>query len=330
MTVPPDIGAVIIGRNEGGRLIESIRSVQSAGLPVVYADSGSSDGSPAVARRLGVPTIELDSSRPYSAARGRNEGVDELQRRWPASEYVLFLDGDCILDPNFAPAAAATFEEKPDCAIVTGHLSERHPDASIYNRLCSIEWRSPAGRVDDLNLGGIMLARISAFRAVGGFRSQVIAGEEPDLAARLGDAGYTIFKIDAPMAVHDAEMLTFAQWWKRATRGGYGIAQLFDLHRRTSRPVAVRELRSAVIWAFALPLVTLMLLWPTHGLSLVLVGGYGLLGWRVLKHYIRTGLSRSDAWLITIFILCGKFPEFVGITRYCFNRLCGFLDVEHK
>jgi GT2 family glycosyltransferase len=298
---------------------------------VVYADSGSTDGSRDVARERGIHIVELNPSTPFSAARGRNEGLAEALRHWPDVSYVIFLDGDCILDPEFPSAAAAALDSQPNCAIVTGHLTERCPDASVYNRLCAIEWRSPVGRIDDARIGGIMAARISALREVGGFNEQLIAGEEPDLAARLGRAGYTIFKIDVPMAVHDAQMLSFGQWWKRAIRSGHGLAHLFERHRRTKSRLGARELRSAIFWGFAVPLLTLALLWPTHGLSLLLLGGYALLSWRVFQHYSGTGLSRSDAWLMTRFILYSKFAEFVGILRYCINRLRGsFSIIEYK
>jgi len=324
--------AVVIGRNEGERLEPSLRSVQNAGLPLVYVDSGSIDGSPAVARQLDIPVVELHPSRPFSAARGRNEGLAEALRHWPGSDYVLFLDGDCVLDPLFPAAAAATFEKHVDCAIVTGHLSERHPEASIYNRLCAIEWRSPAGKIENMNaLGGIMAARISAFGEVGGFNEQAIAGEEPDLGVRLGLAGFSIIKIDRPMATHDAQMLRFSQWWKRAVRSGHALAHRYARHGRTQYRDGRRELRSVLFWGFALPLTVLILLWPTRGLSLLLLGGYGLLGWRVYRHYSHSGLPRSDALLATRFILYSKFAEFVGILRYCTNRLRGrFHIIEYK
>lgn len=325
------LAVVVIGRNEGKRLQESLASVHAADLRVVYVDSGSSDGSPSTAREAGVPTIELDPSRPFSAGRGRNEGLDEVQRQWPNTQFVLFLDGDCVLDRAFPAAALATFAERPECAIVTGQLTERNPDSSIYNRLCAIEWRSPPGRIDDMRLGGIMVARISAFRAVGGFNVQVIAGEEPDLAARLVGAGFSMFRIDVPMAVHDARMTTFSQWWTRATRAGHGFAQLFDRHRRTTSGVGVREIRSALFWGFALPLLSVALLLPTHGLSLLLLAAYRLLARRVFKHYLATGLTSSEARLATRFIIYSKFAEVFGILRYCVNRLRGdFHIIEYK
>lgn len=327
------MAAVVIGRNEGERLAPSLRSVCAVGLPVVYVDSGSSDGSPAVARKLGIALVELDSSRPFSAARGRNEGLDEALKRRPYTDFVMFLDGDCTLDPQFPAAAACAFADHPKCAIVTGHLSERHPEQSVYNRLCAIEWRSPAGPITDMNgLGGIMAVRVAAFREVNGFNVQAIAGEEPDLGVRLGLAGWSVLKIDQPMATHDAQMLRFKQWWKRATRGGHAIAHRYARHGRTRFRDGRRELRSALFWGFALPFLALSLLISSRGLSLLLlVAGYTWLGWRVRRYYRKGGLNASDAWLATRFILYSKVPEFIGILRYGLNRMRGsFHVIEYK
>ena len=75
----------------------------------------------------------------------------------------------------------------------------------------------------------------------------------------------------------------------------------------------------------------LVLFWPTHGLSLVLLGGYVVLGWRVYRHYRRNGLSGSDALLVTRFVIYSKFAHLIGIARYCYNRLRGrFEIIEYK
>jgi GT2 family glycosyltransferase len=323
---------VVIGRNEGPHLERSLRSVQATGLPVIYSDSGSTDGSPNRAKELGVPVVELAPDRPFSAGRGRNEGLDEARRRWPEATFVLFLDGDCVLEPRFPLAAAATLGQNVDCAIVTGHLAERYPEASVYNRLCEIEWRSPAGRMEHMNgLGGIMVARISAFHAVGGFDLDAIAGEEPDLGVRLRLAGYSIIKINEPMATHDAQIMKFGQWWMRAVRGGHALAHRYARHGQTRFHDGRHEFRSALFWGLGLPVIILILLWPSQWWSLLLLLGYPLLGWRVNRHYLGTGLSRADAWLVTRFILYGKFAEVVGVLRYCLNRVRGrFQIIEYR
>jgi GT2 family glycosyltransferase len=245
----------------------------------------------------------------------------------------MFLDGDCTLEPDFPGAAVEAFAEHPACAIVTGHLTERFPERSIYNRLCAIEWRSPAGPITDMNgLGGIMAVRVAAFRAVDGFNEQAIAGEEPDFAVRLGLAGWSVRKVDRPMATHDAQMLRFGQWWTRAVRGGHAMAHRYARHGRTRFRDGRRAVRSAAFWGFALPLLVLILLIPTRGLSLLLLaGGYGWLGSRVYHYYRSVGLDHSDSWLATRFILYSKVPEFLGILRYGFNRLRGqFHVIEYK
>ncbi len=324
--------AVVIGRNEGQRLEASLASVRAAGLDLVYVDSGSTDGSPALARKLGISTVELEPSRPFSAARARNEGVEEVVRQWPAMCYILFLDGDCVLDSGFPAVASKAFEEHQDCAIVTGHLAELAPDASLYNRLCAIEWRSPAGRIDNFaSLGGIMAVRLSSFSRVGGFNEQMIAGEDSELGVRMVLAGYEVIKLDVPMAIHDAHMFSFSAWWTRSVRAGHALAQRYALNGRSRLHDCRREIVSALLWGFAVPAAALLLLWPTRGLSLLLLGGYAFLGWRIYKHYRRTGLSSADASLVARFTLYAKFANLIGVVRYGLNRLRGrFRIIEYK
>lgn len=326
------MAAVVIGRNEGTRLEPSLRSVQAAGLELIYVDSGSSDGSPALARSIGIPVVELDPARPFSAARARNEGLHEALRQWPQIHYVLFLDGDCLLDPLFPAAAAATFEEHGECAIVTGHLSERSPNETIYHRLCAIEWKSPAGPIENFAaLGGIMAVRISAIREVGGFNEQVIAGEDSELGVRMALANHSVIKIDRHMAVHDVQMHRFSEWWKRSVRAGHAFAQRYALNGHTRLKDCRRELVSAILWGGAVPGAMILLLWPTRGLSLLLLAGYGLLAWRVYRYYVRCGVSASDAALAARFMIYSKFANFLGVLRYCMNRLRGrFRIIEYK
>src|SRR5437588_8364929 len=86
---------VVIGRNEGAELRRSLSSALGQTGTVIYVDSGSTDGSPDLARSLGAGVVELESNLPYTAARGRNEGLQFLLRHNPDLEMVQFLDGDC-------------------------------------------------------------------------------------------------------------------------------------------------------------------------------------------------------------------------------------------
>lgn len=219
----PHIGVttavVVIGRNEGDRLIRCLAAIEGQSTRIIYVDSGSNDGSVEAARAAGVVVEELELSSPFTAARARNVGL-EVIRRGVATEYVQFVDGDCELQPTWIAKAVDFLEEHPTAAVAYGRLRERYPGASVYNRLCDYEWDTPVGR--SKSCGGIALMRITAIDEVGGFNSKLVAGEEPELCVRLRGNGWEIWRLEAEMAVHDAAMTKFSQWWKRARRGGMG------------------------------------------------------------------------------------------------------------
>ena len=147
-TTDPKAAVVVIGRNEGARLGECLRALLGSSSQVVYVDSSSTDGSPEIARSLGVITLELDDNSPHTAARGRNAGFKEARNRFPACEYVQFIDGDCIIEPGWLPKATDFLEHTPRAAVVCGRRTEAHPEASLYNRLIDEEWNTPIGRAD--------------------------------------------------------------------------------------------------------------------------------------------------------------------------------------
>jgi GT2 family glycosyltransferase len=327
-----DVGAVVIGRNEEQNVRVSLSSVRDAGIPLVFVDSASEDASVRIARPIADAVVELTTDRPLSAARARNAGLQELMARWPTLRYVLFLDADCQLDESFLEAAVRTFASRPRHAVVVGHLTEADEARNVFARLCALEWRS--GSTEHLpptQLGGIMLARVEDIRQVGGFNEQIIAGEDTELGVRLGMAGRLITKIDHPMALHNANMNHFGQWWRRAVRGGHAIAQRFDTNGRGPARDCARELKSTVFWGLALPLLILVLLWPSRGWSALLGAGYLILGMRLYNGFRSAGIDQNDALLATRFGLYAKFANAVGVIKFYINRTRGkYKLIEYK
>jgi len=215
------VGIVVIGRNEGERLLRCLQSCASTAASVVYVDSGSTDGSLDLAQGQGATVTQLDTSAPFSAARARNLGYKRIREISPGVQIVQFVDGDCELAADWFPYAVDSMRLHTDVAIVAGRLKERFPDASIYNRVGEIEWNlSESGEVD--SVGGIFIIRCDAFDGVGGFNPTVTAGEEPELCLRLLRQGWRIVRLPREMATHDLSMTRFSQWWRRMVRGGYG------------------------------------------------------------------------------------------------------------
>jgi GT2 family glycosyltransferase len=312
-----EVGAVVIGRNEGERLAVCLHSLlrELPAARVAYVDSGSTDRSVELAAGLGVLVHPLDPSTPFSAARARNEGFTRLLDRCPGVEFVQFVDGDCELLAGWLPVGRNALAADPQVASVCGRTVERHRDATIYNRLCDIEFDVPAGEVR--STGGIFLIRAKAFAAVGGMRPEVVAGEEPEMCFRLRQAGWRIRRLDAPMVLHDSAISRFAQWWTRAKRGGVGIALGRHLHGRSPERFCAREWRRTLLWGVAMPLLAIALAWPTWGLSVAAYGTLLSLQWlRTARGLRRSGKSRGDALWYGLSCVVAKFPGAIGVLKF--------------
>lgn len=304
-TPRPSVDAVVIGRNEGARLLACLASLQSGVRRVVYVDSGSSDGSVAAVRAFGVEVVELDMTRPFTAARARNAGLAALDG--PA--FVQMVDGDCVVDPGWLKAALAAFDQHPDAVVVCGRRRERFPGASVYNRLIDLEWDTPLGSV--AACGGDALIRFSAVMAVGGYRADLIAGEEPELCLRLRAAGGQVWRIKAEMTLHDAAITRFGQWWRRSARAGHAYAEGSAAQGRGAKRHWVAETRRALIWGMFLPLLVLaaVLSHPAGGLLILI---YPAQIWRL-------ALRGGVVW--AVFTVLGKFAETSGVLRYWLGRM---------
>jgi GT2 family glycosyltransferase len=299
---------VIIGRNEGARLVACLASFPASVRPLVYVDSGSTDGSVAAARAAGAEVVALDMSIPFTAARARNEGFSRMLMVG-APEFVQFVDGDCMLQPGWLPAAEAFLAMHSDAGVVCGRRREIRPEASIWNRLCDAEWDTPIGLARAC--GGDALMRVAAVEEVGGYDPTLIAGEEPELCVRLRAAGWQVWRIDQEMTLHDAAMTRVGQWWKRARRAGHAFAEGAALHGGPPERHWVTETRRAVLWGAVLPVLALIgALFSPWALALLLV--YPL---QILR------LSRRLGWERGVFMVVGKLPEALGVLQYWGNRM---------
>ena len=306
-----DVGFVVIGRNEGTRLEACLESVLTGSKRVVYADSASTDGSGERAERLGVAVVALPADGRLNAARGRNAGYQELRARFPECRYVQFIDGDCILQHEWIPQAIEFLDAHPDVAVVCGRRFEARPEASLYSRLCDQEWDTPVGEATEC--GGDALIRAAALDEVGGYNPALQAGEEPEMCARLRAAGWRVWRIDARMTEHDARILTLGQWWRRTQRGGFGYAQVWSATKTLPQRLYGRQLRSAFVWAAALPLLVIFAaIFTRQPLILLLIPIlYALQLVRIARTCRGEGRLAKAA-----LILLAKWPEAIGATRF--------------
>lgn len=307
------IAAIAIGRNEGERLERCLASLAGRADPVIYVDSGSTDGSVGMARATGAEVVELDTGTRFTAALARNAGLARLAEVAPDVAFVQMLDGDCELAGGWLEVAREALGADPDLAAVCGRRRERFPEASRWNRLTDAEWDTPVGEA--AATGGDALYRVAALTAVGGYDAALIAGEEPEMCYRMRQEGWRIRRLDAEMTLHDAAMTRVSQWWQRNRRAGHAYAEGAALHGREPEGYRVAETRRALLWGAVLPVLAV--------LGAVLVSPWALVLLLAYPAQVLRLRARGETWERAIFLTLGKLPEAQGALGYLLGRITG-------
>jgi hypothetical protein len=201
----------------------------------------------------------------------------------------------------------------------------------VFNRLCDLEWDTPIGEA--ASCGGDALMRVTAFRSVGGFKDELIAGEEPEVCLRLRCKGWRVERLDAEMTLHDAAMQRVGQWFRRALRSGHAFAELAFLHGASPERPGVRQTLSNLVWGAVLPLGAVAASFAWGGaVTLLAFGAYGVLTCRVYRAERRRGRPRETAALFSLFCVAGKIPEALGAIKFWSTRVRGLEStlIEYK
>ena len=323
------LGAVVIGRNEGVRLKQCLASLCREIEHIVYVDSGSTDNSVEMALSLGVEVVSLDLTKPFTAARARNAGLAKLMQNNANLVFIQFVDGDCEVQPGWLTKATEFLERHHDFAAVCGRRRERYPEASIYNLLCDIEWNTPIGEAKAC--GGDALFRLTALQAVDGYRKSLIAGEEPEMCFRMRQLGWKIMRLDVEMTLHDAAMTRIGQWWKRNQRAGHAFAEAYALHGQSEERFRKSNCISILLWAAILPIIIMGLsLWQPVMLLLLLI--YPIQIIRLTFRYQSRFQNLKQPFLYSVSIVFGKLPQLLGILILVKNIALGrkSILIEYK
>ena len=320
----PKLSVVVIGRNEGQRLVRCLESVAamdppSGNVEIIYVDTASTDGSVKRAASLGARVMQVNPMRPCASI-GRNAGW-----RSARASIVLFLDGDTVLAPDFVVDGLKQFQD-PSVAVVCGHRREINTENSIYNRVLDLDWIPAPG--PDVLCGGDALIRRDVLEQTGGYDEQLIAGEDAELCTRIRTLGYKIVRLDRRMVGHDLAIVRFWQYWRRSVRTGYAYAKVSDRFQHTESRVWYREarrnrLRGAVMLAVVaglpiLGLITRSLIPVVAAISIVAALS------------IRTAIKsrwKCEEWstrlLYGLHSQLGQIPIFLGQLKYQKDRVIG-------
>ncbi len=210
---PEDVTLYIPARNAAGTLQAAIDSVRAQTVPpadfFVVLDTRSSDATPDVARRSGVPIVEQTEGR---LGHGRNLAIQACRTPWLAS-----CDADVVLEPTWLEALLRAVREGIHAPAEGARRDSRTSDVAAVGG-CTHEglltdsdrWRAvnmphnwgPLPFDNPFMLVSEMMASCAALRSVGGYRADWYYGDDSDLCRRLRDAGYALRYEPAAVAYH--------------------------------------------------------------------------------------------------------------------------------
>ena len=311
------IGIVVIGKNEGLRLIKCLESASTLNLPLIYVDSGSTDSSVENASNYTKDIIKLSMEGHFSASRARNEGLSYLVRKLPSIEFVQFVDGDCVLSRDWIDISIEKMNLSSSYAVVCGRRKELFPEKSLYNKLCDIEWDVTAGEV--LACGGDFLCRVTAFEQVKGFNVSFIAGEEPELCFRLRQHAWKILRTTDLMTFHDSNILCLSKYLVKIRRTGYAYCLGFLEHGMSAEHYNMREVLRIIFWGFLLPIAFLFYVligsWNSNLVIVIFLAQF-MRVYQKVKNY--AFLTRFVYAAITVF---GKTVECMGLFQCLLRKI---------
>ena len=186
------------------------------GIEIIYVDNGSTDGS-----REFLKSRESEGLRTQYVEGGTIAGMRNSGARQSSGTYLSFIDSDCSVPESY-------FEEAVEVLRSTGAAATGcEIDVPENPHWLEAAWHDLHyfGRdrfVPYLNSGNFFVSR-AAFQAVGGFREDMVTGEDAEIGKRLVSAGHRIFACPRVKAIHLGNPKSIREFYRRNVWHGLGM-----------------------------------------------------------------------------------------------------------
>lgn len=224
----PSISVVIPVHNAARTLPECLQALLASDYPgefeVLCVDDASTDGSAALAERLGARVLRLEQN--LGAARAKNRGAAAAR-----GEVLFFTDADIVVRPDTLQRIAVALAQ-PGVTGVVGLLGQRlrYPNfASQFKNL----WmhftyrRQPEGKPVGLFYTSAAAIRRATFLEFGGFDEHYEGAsvtEDIEFGQRLLGAGYRLV-MDKGLEVEHLKAYTVGGLLRTDRERAYGLMQ---------------------------------------------------------------------------------------------------------
>jgi len=172
-----------------------------SGVEIMVVDDGSTDGTPVVAREMGVRVLQLEKNSGPAAA--RNHGA-----RYANGEILFFVDADVVAAPGLVSRVYPIFQERPEIAAVFGSYDASPRARGLVSQFRNLlhHYVHQEGNPDAATFwAGCGAIRRSVFESVGGFDEKKFPRpsiEDIELGYRLRQAGHRILLDKAVQGTH--------------------------------------------------------------------------------------------------------------------------------
>jgi cellulose synthase/poly-beta-1,6-N-acetylglucosamine synthase-like glycosyltransferase len=292
------IRTVVAAWGASPRLSSAIESIARATAP--YAGEIVVVGAPPAA--VSVEVVAPDPALPPTPGSHRNQGA-----RGATAEYLLFVDDDMIVEPDYVSAAVARLDASPEVVAVGGRIHERQWREGTFVREIPDLHRSGAGGDVEM-LAAAWLVRRAAFEAVSGFDPRLPAEEDTELCLRLAADGGRIVALDQRAAYHDCTPRPSLAELRRRWSSGLFAGQGLLLRQSWGTPFFGRHLARQRLYlasfayaALGVLLAALALFVPGAAAAFALwtLGVLALWAWMALrKRSVALGGLSILAWLV--------------------------------
>ena len=203
----PRVSFIVPVRNDAARLETCLRSITASSqrpdqIEIIVVDNGSTDDSPAVARRFGAEVLQVEQAR---VAALRNQGASHAR-----ADVLAFIDADNEIAAGWVHAALECLQ-LPNAAVV-GALYQSPADGTWVQRTYGHLRGIPAGQhdADWLGSGNLAIWR-STFETVGGFDTALETCEDVDLCHRIRARGLRVISDARLKSVHHGDPRTLLE-----------------------------------------------------------------------------------------------------------------------
>jgi len=219
----PRVSVIVLNWNNYDETRKCLESLQQAGYPslkVIVVDNGSADGS---GKRLEseFPGFKfVFNTKNLGFARGCNTGIREALRD-EECKYVLLLNNDAVVTPNFLDKAVETAEMGRSIGLVGGKILQSPESRKIWYAGGYIDrWRGQAktrwgetdhGQYDKTEevgfvTGCLMLIKREVLENVGLLPEEYFFGvEEWDYSLTVRRAGYRLYYVPEFLVYHKGD-----------------------------------------------------------------------------------------------------------------------------